>query len=170
VKGAIRGTKFFRTSDQRLKQNIHPLDKSLAKVVQLRGVSFEWKDKVPDTSVQDVGLIAQEVEKVVPEVVSTDGKGYKSIAYGKLTAVLVEAVKEQQQLIEQKNNKIATLEATMQQKTATIAEQQDRIATLEAMMQRMERQMANLNQTVDTLKAAVQSLPLQQPQIMHTRH
>jgi len=143
-------------SDQRLKQNIQTLENALAKLVQLRGVSFEWKNKAQDAGIQ-VGLIAQEVENVLPEVVSTDSEGYKSIAYGKLVAVLVEAAKEQQRLIDQKS--------------ATIAEQQEKIATLEAMMQRMNRQMAALNQTVDALKAAVQLIPpQQQPQAVHTRH
>ncbi|RKZ88237.1 MAG: hypothetical protein DRR19_12750 [Candidatus Parabeggiatoa sp. nov. 1] len=138
VAGTIRGDN-VSPSDKRLKQNIQPLENATAKLAKMRGVSFEWKDKAQNAGVQ-VGLIAQEVEKVLPEVVSTDSEGYKSIAYGKLTAVLVEAAKEQQQSIEQKS--------------ATIAEQQDRIATLEAMMQRMALQMAALNQTVDTLKAA----------------
>jgi uncharacterized coiled-coil protein SlyX len=161
VAGTIRGDN-VSPSDKRLKQNIQPLENATAKLAKLHGVSFEWKDKAQDASVQ-VGLIAQEVEKVLPEVVSTDSEGYKSIAYGKLTAVLVEAVKEQQQSIEQKS-------ATIAKQQNIIAEQQDRIAKLEAMMQRMAQQMATLNQTVDTLKAAVQSMPPQQPQIMHTRH
>lgn len=92
VVGTIRGNN-VSPSDQRLKQNIQPLENSLAKVDQLRGVSFEWKDAKQDTGTQ-IGVIAQEVETVLPEIVSTDSDGYKSVAYGKLTAVLVEAVKE----------------------------------------------------------------------------
>jgi len=48
-----------------------------------------------------MGLVAQEVEKILPEIVSTDSEGYKSIAYGKLTAVLLEAIKELQQQVEE---------------------------------------------------------------------
>jgi hypothetical protein len=92
VAGTIRGN-YVSPSDQRLKQNIQPLENSLAKVEQLRGVSFEWKDKAQDAGTQ-VGMIAQEVETVLPELVSTDSEGYKSLAYDKMTAVLVEAVKE----------------------------------------------------------------------------
>ena len=92
VAGTIRGSN-VSPSDQRLKQNIQPLENSLAKVEQLRGVSFEWKDKVQDAGTQ-IGMIAQEVETVLPDLVSTDGEGYKSLAYDKMTAVLVEAVKE----------------------------------------------------------------------------
>ncbi|MDM8562495.1 tail fiber domain-containing protein [Candidatus Marithioploca araucensis] len=92
VAGTIRGSN-VSPSDQRLKQNIQPLENALAKVDQLRGVSFEWKDAKQGTGTQ-IGVIAQEVETVLPELVSTDNDGYKSVAYGKLTAVLVEAVKE----------------------------------------------------------------------------
>lgn len=92
VVGTIRGNN-VSPSDQRLKQNIQPLENSLAKVEQLRGVSFEWKDKAQDAGTQ-IGMIAQEVETVLPELVSTDNDGYKSLAYDKMTAVLIEAVKE----------------------------------------------------------------------------
>jgi hypothetical protein len=92
VAGTIRGSN-VSLSDQRLKQNIQPLENALAKVEQLRGVSFEWKNAAQDSGTQ-IGVIAQEVETVLPELVSTDSEGYKSVAYGQLTAVLVEAVKE----------------------------------------------------------------------------
>ncbi|KOR30619.1 hypothetical protein TI05_13685 [Achromatium sp. WMS3] len=97
VKGTIRGQN-VSPSDQRLKHNIHPLHDSLTKVTQLRGVSFNWKDNSQNQTTQ-IGLIAQEVEPIFPELVSTDSKGYKSIAYGKLTVVLVEAIKELQQQV-----------------------------------------------------------------------
>ncbi|MDM8560694.1 tail fiber domain-containing protein, partial [Candidatus Parabeggiatoa sp. HSG14] len=93
VAGKIKG-ELVSPSDQRHKQNIQTLGGSLAKLAQLRGVSFNWKE---DTEEKQIGLVAQEVEKVFPELVSTDSEGYKSIAYGKLSAVLIEAVKELQQ-------------------------------------------------------------------------
>lgn len=76
-------------SDERLKTNINTIDKALDKVLQLRGVSFK-KD-----GVDSIGVIAQEVEKVIPEVVM-NGE-YKSVAYGNLVGLLIEAVKELQQ-------------------------------------------------------------------------
>lgn len=82
----------------RLKRDIQPLDSSLDKVTELRGVSYKWKtDQYPDRGFRDtkqIGLIAQDVESVLPELVSTDSKEYKAVSYDKLTAVLVEAVKE----------------------------------------------------------------------------
>jgi hypothetical protein len=88
VNGTIRGHN-VSPSDLRLKQNIQPLENPLAKVEQLRGVSFEWKAQ---NASRQIGMIAQEVEKTLPELVSTDSEGYKSIAYDKMTAVLVGAV------------------------------------------------------------------------------
>jgi hypothetical protein len=94
VKGQIRADNVAISSDERYKQNIQTLGSSLAKLAQVRGVRFNWKDNPED---EQIGLVAQEVEKVFPELVSTDSEGYKSIAYGKLTAVLIEAIKELQQ-------------------------------------------------------------------------
>ncbi len=71
---------------------------------QLRGVRFEWRqDDFPEKKFESgaqIGLIAQEVENVLPEVVSTDEDGFKSVAYQNITAVLIEALKEQQAQIE----------------------------------------------------------------------
>lgn len=97
VNGTIRGSN-VSPSDMRWKEQVKTLDNSLEKVNKLRGVSFEWKDKAKGTGTQ-IGLIAQEVEKVFPEVVSADNEGNKSVAYDKLIGVLVEAVKEQQKQI-----------------------------------------------------------------------
>lgn len=107
VAGTIRGNN-VSPSDQRHKQDIHTLEKALTKLQGLRGVRFKWKDNAQGTDTQ-IGLIAQEVEKGLPELVSTDSEGYKSIAYGKLTAVLVEAIKELQQQNETMAKKIEAL-------------------------------------------------------------
>ena len=70
----------------------------LAKVEQMRGVYFDWKHvggSWSSSSKRQIGVLAQEVEAVFPEVVSWDGKaGYRAVDYGRLTAVLLEAVKE----------------------------------------------------------------------------
>lgn len=85
-------------SDIRYKKQITTLTSSLDKVTSLRGVSYYWRtDEFPDHNFpndKQIGLIAQEVEKVYPEVVLTDDKGYKSIDYSHLTPALIEAVKE----------------------------------------------------------------------------
>jgi len=81
-------------SDERLKRNIETINKPIDIVNALRGVKFE-KDGRHST-----GVIAQEVEKVLPEVVHTDAEGMKSVAYGNVVGVLIEAIKEQQKQID----------------------------------------------------------------------
>lgn len=91
----VTATDFNSTSDVRLKVNVNKIDNSLNKVCQLSGVRFNWKD----TNVPSIGLIAQEVEQIIPEVVHQNEQGYKTINYGLLVAVLIEAIKQQQVII-----------------------------------------------------------------------
>jgi hypothetical protein len=88
----------------RFKTNIAPIENALDKISALNGVSYDWrKDEFKDRGFEDsrqIGVIAQDVEKVLPELVKTDPQGYKAVSYEKLTAVLIEAVKEQQKMIE----------------------------------------------------------------------
>ena len=93
----VHARDFFRTSDQRYKTNVVTLDNALNKVLSMRGVSYDWdKAKWPTkafTEGRQIGFIAQELEKILPELVSTDKEGYKSVAYQNVVPVLVEAVK-----------------------------------------------------------------------------
>jgi hypothetical protein len=109
-------------SDRRFKQSISPIVSALDKVAKLQGVSFTWNTKeFPRRFFTDdpqIGVIAQDVENVIPEVVHTDKEGFKSVEYDKLTAVLIEAVKEmnrkvvaQDSLINAQNARIKALEA-----------------------------------------------------------
>jgi len=92
------GTLTTATSDIRLKENITTLNNGLHKVLQLRGVNFTWKSE-PQMGTR-IGFIAQEVEEIIPELVFTNEvDGYKGVNYAEMTAVLVEAVKEQQNMI-----------------------------------------------------------------------
>jgi Chaperone of endosialidase len=89
VNGFIRGTN-VSPSDSRLKTNVRTLDHALDDVARLRGVRFDWKkDGHPS-----IGVIAQELEKVYPELVVTDPEGMKAVQYDKLTGVLIESTKE----------------------------------------------------------------------------
>lgn len=91
VAGTIRGEN-VSPSDLRWKEAIAPVDDALDRVMQLRGVTFRWTDPSRGTGPQ-IGVIAQEVEQVFPELVSADSAGYKSVAYDRLAAPLIEAVK-----------------------------------------------------------------------------
>ena len=92
-------------SDIRWKKNIKPLENSLSKLLQLQGVGFNWKkDEYPDLKFNDgpqIGFIAQDVEKIFPELVTTDNNGYKGISYEKIVPVLTEAIKELHVSLEQ---------------------------------------------------------------------
>ncbi len=81
-------------SDVRLKENIQPLENSLEKILQLQGVEYDYRDKAKFGNKHHIGVIAQETEKIFPEVVVTDNKsGFKAVAYDHLVAPLIEAVK-----------------------------------------------------------------------------
>ncbi len=91
-------------SDARVKKNINTLEKALDKVLKLRGVSYQRTDMDGDKT--HIGVIAQEVEKILPEVVSENDKGHLNVAYGNIVGILIEAIKEQQTQIEDLKAKI----------------------------------------------------------------
>jgi len=91
-------TAFF-SSDERLKDNVEVISDALNKVVQLRGVEFDWNNLTePEDGYfvrkHDIGVIAQEVEKVLPEVVGTRKDGIKAVKYDRIVPLLIEAIKE----------------------------------------------------------------------------
>ena len=101
------------TSDKRLKDNIIKLDNGIDVINKLEPVSFEWNEKSGLDGKEDIGLIAQDVLKVVPEVVEqniTDDTDYYSVTYGKLVPHLIKAVQEQQEQINELKEKIKKLE------------------------------------------------------------
>ena len=105
VNGVAAATDFNSTSDRNKKTNIATITAALDKVQALRGVTFDW---IADGKAS-TGLIAQEVEQVMPQVVQGD-EGNKTVSYGSLVGLLIEAVKEQQATINQLTNRIAALE------------------------------------------------------------
>ena len=91
-------TAFF-SSDERLKDNITPIGSAIDKLNTIGGYEFDWNNS-SEHSGHDVGVIAQEIEKVLPEVVVTRGNGYKAVRYEKIVALLIQAIKEQQSQID----------------------------------------------------------------------
>ncbi|MBI1924247.1 tail fiber domain-containing protein [Candidatus Poribacteria bacterium] len=100
-------------SSRRWKTNITPIENALGKVQRLRGVSYSWKAD----GKHDIGLIAEEVGEVIPEVVAYEenGQDAKSVDYARLVAVLIEAVKEQQKRIDVQNSELTEMKAKMAQ-------------------------------------------------------
>jgi hypothetical protein len=113
VNGTASGTSpWANTSDERLKKNIITIPNALDKVLNLRGVNFEWKDPNNQEKGVRIGFIAQEAEKVIPEVVNKDGEFY-SMQYAPVTAVLVEAIKDQQKQIEALKAELEAIKALL---------------------------------------------------------
>lgn len=83
----------FYSSDERLKSNVKKIENALEKVEKISGVSFDWNEKSGKTG-SDYGVLAQEIEKILPELVVTRNTGYKAVRYEKLVSLLIEAVKE----------------------------------------------------------------------------
>ena len=106
--GTLRGI-LNQNSDQRLKRDIQPITLALKKVQQLNGYHYYWKDSQRDQGLQ-IGVIAQELQKVLPELVKSDDKGILSVNYTGLAPILIEAVKEQQTIIDDQNKRIEQLE------------------------------------------------------------
>jgi hypothetical protein len=94
-------------SDERYKTDIVSIDHALEKLDRIGGYYYHWKSG--EDKSRQAGLLAQEVEKVLPEIVSTDPEGYKSVDYGKMNALLVQAVKEQHQIIGNLVNELKAL-------------------------------------------------------------
>ena len=100
----------FAYSDERLKDDIKSIEFPLSKVLALDSVSFKWNENQQVYKGKDIGLIAQQVEKVAPELVVERKDGYKAIKYDKINALLVGAIKEQQKIIESLEERISKLE------------------------------------------------------------
>ena len=96
----------FSTSDIRFKENINPIDNALDKLNKIGGYTFDWKSEEELVSLHgfkghDVGVIAQEIESILPEVVTTRDSGYKAVKYEKIVPLLIQAIKEQQEQIKE---------------------------------------------------------------------
>ncbi len=102
VNGNVRATAFIQSSDARYKTDIRTIEDALEALLKLRGVTFQWREdmNVDGTPGRQVGFIAQEVEEVLPEVVTTAKDGYKAVSYTNVVPLLVEAIKDQQKEIE----------------------------------------------------------------------
>ena len=113
VTGSITATgeiTAYYSSDERLKENVAVIQNPLEKLLSIRGVNFDWTEDYINSRggedgyfvrKQDIGVIAQEIEKVLPEVVAKKDDGYKAVRYEKIVPLLIEAIKEQQSQIEE---------------------------------------------------------------------
>jgi hypothetical protein len=99
----------FASSDERLKDNIELISNPIEKVQSLKGVTWDWNSNADELqqSLPNVGVIAQDVEKVLPQLVTDRDNGFKGVDYAKLTGLLIEAVKDQQKQIDELKSKLS---------------------------------------------------------------
>jgi hypothetical protein len=93
----------FSSSDRNFKENITPIENPIEKIRKISGNTYDWKADLKDVhgyEGNDVGVIAQEIEEVLPQIVTTRENGYKAVKYDKLVALLIEGIKEQQNQID----------------------------------------------------------------------
>ncbi len=133
VNGTAGGdTPFTSTSDRSLKSNIRTIPGALEKVLLLRGVNFEWNDQALEPGTR-MGLVAQEVQEVVPEVVNTNGD-LLMLQYAPLTALLIEAVKEQEKKIN-----------SLEQQNALLTRQIEELSSLKSDIELLKAQVNSSN-------------------------
>lgn len=150
VNGSAIATSWNLISDLHFKKDIRPIIGALDKVEKMQGVFYNWKteeyaDRGFDKT-QQVGFIAQDVEKVMPELVKTDADGYKSLSYDKITAVLVEAIKEQQKTISElqtasaaKTGELKTTKDELQKTKAELQLLKSRMEQIEVALKKLEQ-------------------------------
>ena len=138
---------YSQISDERLKQDIKPLPSVLNKVMQLKPSEYYFKDAKANAKNKSIGFIAQDVEKVFPQVVRDEDKGYKWLSYADFSVIAIKAIQELQPKIEEQN--------------ATIAALQQRISQLENMVSALTNK-SNVNPVADAVLEQNQPNPFNQ--------
>lgn len=144
VNGRLKTTGINETSDARLKKNVNDIDNALDNVLAMRGVTYQWrKDEYPEMKFEEgteYGVIAQELEKILPDLVDTDKEGWKSVEYSHMVPLLIEAIKEQQAIIDSQQE--------------TIGNQETRITSLEESTKEMEALKTSIKNLEDLYKTS----------------
>ena len=128
VYGVLYANALNKRSDARLKADIKDIDRPLETVLKLEGKHYRLKE----TNTEDMGLLAQDLEKVLPELVSESDDGYKAISYESLTALLIEAVKAQNEEITSLREENTSLKTHMSDQQKAIDTLMTRMANLES--------------------------------------
>ena len=132
ISGPLSATSFFYTSDQNLKKDIKVIESPLEKIRKLHGYTFLWKS----TDEPDVGLIAQEVEQVFPELIGqwqgADGVTYKTVKYGNLVAPIIAAIDELAKHQQEQDQRILDQDKKIEELISRIDAQDRLIQSLQA--------------------------------------
>lgn len=151
VNGSVAGTSAYQTvSDMRFKKDIKTIDNALEKLLSLEGVFYSFRtDEFPDRNFskrKEMGVIAQKVEKVFPEAITKDERGYRSVAYSMLIAPIIEAIKTL-------NKKIESIFNVQENQKREIASSVQVNTKQEVKIDRLEKENKNLKSTNDLMKA-----------------
>ncbi|MCB9192859.1 MAG: tail fiber domain-containing protein [Flavobacteriales bacterium] len=118
INGKVVSLGINETSDVRFKKNIEGITDALSTVLKLEGVTYNWRtEDFPEkefSTEREYGVIAQQIEKFIPELVHTDADGYKSVQYSHMVPLLIEAIKEQNALLSNQDSEIAKLKASVE--------------------------------------------------------
>ncbi len=141
VNGGVAGNAaYVNTSDERLKRGVASIPDALNKLTSLDGVYYYWrKNEFPEmklSSRREMGIIAQEVEKIFPEAIFKDKKGFRSVAYSMLIAPIIESIKALKEMVFGHEEKIKRLELENQKKEKKIKELEDRLEKMEERINR----------------------------------
>ena len=144
-------------SDIRYKENVTPLQDSLDNILKIQGVSYDWIDKQAFNDKHQIGFIAQDLEKIYPEVVKTDEKtGLKSVMYDKLVAPLIEAFKTIYGRLQGVERDIASLQEQKADKAETEVLKADNAAK-DKKIQKLEQDNAEMKARLDKIEQMLKS-------------
>ncbi|PCJ89397.1 MAG: hypothetical protein COA57_02015 [Flavobacteriales bacterium] len=147
-------------SDQRFKKDIKQLENALDNVLQLRGVNYYMNtERFYEYNLSDkkqIGFIAQEVEKVLPELVVTHEDGYKSLDYMKMTPILVEAIKEQQQIMKNQEEEIEKQKEKLTDQTRKNEETKEELNTMKAELEELKTALEAYGLDIQTTKVKLE--------------
>jgi len=150
------------TSDRRWKKNIAPIKNSIEKLKQIQGVTYVWaKDEFPEKYFNDrrqIGVIAQDVLKVFPELVSQDKDGFYTVNYPALIAPVIEAIKEQQQQMEVNVRMFKTMQGEIEEIKSMALESKRDIASLKEENALLKKKNKKIEQEVNELKQRLERL------------
>lgn len=145
VNGNVRAVSFITTSDGRLKHNVRPVE-GIEAILKLSGVRYQWNS----TNKSEIGLIAQDVEQVFPEVVVTDDQGMKAVKYQNLIAPVIEATKEIYGMCEANTQEIV-------QAKRELASVQGEVQQLKNENSQLKKQVDDLSKRFEALEKAIQA-------------
>lgn len=149
VVGDVISDDYLYNSDARLKTDILPLENASEGIACLEGVTYRWSDPMAPQELQ-VGLIAQDVERCFPEVVTTGPNGYKSVSYARLVAPLIENAKEQQQMSDLQQRLLVSQQQKLAAQQQTLAAQAHELARLRSEQAVTNARLARLEALLNT--------------------